>query len=57
MAEMDELTLKLARMAVLDHFDQAYGRNVTKVSAWQELCKDVGAEVGPSITQCKKVNT
>ena len=51
----DNLAVHIARLAVVDHFDQAYGRNVTKIAAWQQLCRDVGAEVGPSITQCKKV--
>jgi hypothetical protein len=52
----DDLSVYLARLAVVDHFDQAYGKNVTRIEAWQELCRDVGAEVGKSITQCKKVS-
>jgi hypothetical protein len=51
----DDLSVYLARLAVVDHFDQTYGKNVARIEAWQELCRDVGAEVGNPITQCKKV--
>lgn len=51
----DNLSIYLARLAVVDHFDQAYGKDVVRIAAWQELCRDVGAEVRESISKCKKV--
>ncbi len=29
----------------------------SKLAAWQARCREIGAEEGPSIKQCKKVNT
>jgi hypothetical protein len=50
-----ELAIQLARLSVVSHFDEAYGKDVSKIEAWQQLCRDVEVEVGPSIPQCKKV--
>ena len=50
-----ELAIYLARLAVVSHFDEAYGKDVSKIEAWQQLCRDIEVEVGASINQCKKV--
>lgn len=52
-----KLTAAMAHLAVVDHFDTNYGRNESKLDSWQSLCRDLGVEVGTSITQCKKVPT
>ena len=41
--------------AVVNHFNQAYGRNESRLASWQQLCRDIGVTEGTSITQCKKV--
>lgn len=40
---------------VVNFFDSTYGRNETRLDMWQQLCRDVGVEVGTSIANCKKV--
>lgn len=37
-------------------FDEQYGKDDSKLAGWQTLCRDVGVEVGKSITQCNKVS-
>lgn len=37
------------------NFADRYGKDETKLEAWQMLCRDVGVGEGPSVTQCKKV--
>lgn len=48
-----EREAKLA--AVVVDFEKNYGRDESKLVAWQMLCTDVGKEAGTSIRQCKKV--
>ena len=36
-------------------FDTAYGRNMSRLQAWQDLCRDVGVPVEESIRKCQKV--
>ena len=54
--EAKDLAIKLARLAVVDYFEEAYGNDISKIEALQQLCRDVGVDVGPTIIQCKKVN-
>lgn len=46
-----------ARIAyVVDHFNENYGTNYKDLSAWKQLCADLGIDPIPeSIKQCKKV--
>lgn len=53
--EVEKEEIKRARNAVKKYFDEAYGTDVSRLDRWQKLCGDVGATVGPSIKQCKKV--
>jgi hypothetical protein len=40
---------------VYQHFQARYGTNNSRLQGWQQLCIDLKAEIGSSITQCKKV--
>lgn len=53
-AEREEEKLRIAVM-VVGHFDTTYGRNVSRLQAWQDLCRDVGVGIGGSIDQCQRV--
>nr|OQO31997.1 hypothetical protein B0A51_00796 [Rachicladosporium sp. CCFEE 5018] len=39
---------------VYEHFQQRYGSDDNDLAAWQQLCRDLELEPGPSKTQCKK---
>ncbi|OQO04250.1 hypothetical protein B0A48_10861 [Cryoendolithus antarcticus] len=39
---------------VYEHFQQRYGSDENDLAAWQQLCRDLELEPGPSKTQCKK---
>jgi hypothetical protein len=54
MAKKKKLTK--AQAAVIDHFNQSYGQDAERLTAWNKLCQDVGVAEGTSINQCKKVS-
>ncbi|OQO06263.1 hypothetical protein B0A48_08851 [Cryoendolithus antarcticus] len=39
---------------VYEHFQQRYGSDDNDLAAWQQLCRDLELEPGPSKTQCKR---
>ncbi|KXT12500.1 hypothetical protein AC579_7348 [Pseudocercospora musae] len=40
---------------VLKFFDERYHSNPDKLVAYQTFCEDLGVEVGPSLTKCRKI--
>jgi hypothetical protein len=48
---------KARRLEAFDEeFDTYFGKDMTKLAGWQQMCRDCAIEpVPPSITQCKKV--
>ncbi|KAF1836205.1 hypothetical protein BDW02DRAFT_494169, partial [Decorospora gaudefroyi] len=53
----DKLTRKHWAECQAVEFGQLYGKDSTKLEAWQQLCRDVNIDPVPdSITQCKKAS-
>jgi len=42
---------------VVDHFNLHYGTSISKLEAWQAISRDLGADVGVDVDQCRKVST
>lgn len=40
---------------IILHFDTTYISNLSRLAAFQQLCKDLDVEVGTSLKQCTKV--
>jgi len=56
-SEEDQKKHDAAVEDIIDHFNKTYistGNNC--LSAFQELCKDLDVEVGPSIKKCRQVS-
>ena len=43
------------RQEALEYFNGRYGTNMDRLTAWRDLCEDMGVDVGSSINKCKEV--